>query len=77
MSVQNSNWSLQQDNPIFREPDPPVSTDSDSGHRPVGGYEDTSVQVVGVPLFLRLLWSHPLALIPSCPLGGSLHFSFY
>nr|XP_038940417.1 prickle-like protein 4 isoform X2 [Rattus norvegicus] len=44
MSVQNSDWSLQQDNPIFREPDPPVNTDSDSGHRPVQGYGDISVQ---------------------------------
>lgn len=67
MSVQNSDWSLQQDNPIFREPDPPVNTDSDSGHRPVQGYGDISVQVVGVPLFLRPWWSRPLALIPLLP----------
>lgn len=44
MSVQNSDWSLQQDNPILREPDAPVNTDSDSGHRPVEGHEDTSAQ---------------------------------
>ncbi|XP_028617822.1 prickle-like protein 4 [Grammomys surdaster] len=49
MSVQNSNWSFQQDNPIFREPDPPVSTDSDSGHRPVESYEDTSAQAPSCP----------------------------
>jgi hypothetical protein len=67
MSVQNSDWSLQQDNPIFREPDPPVYTDSDSGRRPVEDYEDTSAQVVGVPLFLRLPWSHPLAPISLLP----------
>lgn len=64
MSVQNSDWSLQQDNPILREPDAPVNTDSDSGHRPVEGHEDTSAQVVGVACFLRLPWSRPLALTP-------------
>lgn len=67
MSVQNSDWSLQQDNPVFREPDPPVSTDSDPGHQPVESYEDTSAQVVEVPLFLRQLWPRPLALIPLLP----------
>lgn len=44
MSVQNSDWSLQQDSPIFREPDSPVSSDSDPGHQLVEGYEDTSGQ---------------------------------
>nr|XP_015845648.2 prickle-like protein 4 isoform X1 [Peromyscus maniculatus bairdii]XP_042122266.1 prickle-like protein 4 isoform X1 [Peromyscus maniculatus bairdii] len=45
MSVRNSDWSLQQDSPMFREPDPPVNPVGDSGHQPVEGYEETSVQV--------------------------------
>lgn len=30
---------------MFREPDPPVNPVGDSGHQPVEGYEETSVQV--------------------------------
>ncbi|XP_037055499.1 prickle-like protein 4 isoform X2 [Peromyscus leucopus] len=44
MSVRNSDWSLQQDSPMFREPNPPVNPDGASGHQPVEGYEETSVQ---------------------------------
>ncbi|XP_035307054.1 prickle-like protein 4 isoform X3 [Cricetulus griseus] len=44
MSVQNSDWSLQQNCPIFREPDPPISSDSHSGHQLVECYMDTSGQ---------------------------------
>lgn len=59
---------------MFREPDPPVNSDSDAGQQAVEGDEDT-VQV-GVPLFLRPPCSHPLALIPLLPTRRCLHFSF-